>query len=453
MSVSGSPEAGRGFGRIVIISAFLAWKLQLVTPYVALQPNVALQIRSETDHDRTRDGRHRRCTSEPCESDERAEPAWGAVVSLALGVFGLVTAEFLPASLLTPMARDLGVTEGVAGQAVTATAIVGAIAAPTMAIITRRMDRRLVMWMLTVFLIVSNLLAAFASSLSMLLLARVVLGVALGGFWAMSAAMALRLVPMRLMPRAMSIILTGVSLATVTAAPVGAYVGDIWGWRTAFMIATVVGALALLVQIATIPKLPPAGVASFRTLLDVLKRPMIRVALLVVLLVASGHFAGFTYVRPFLEKVPALDIETISLVLLAYGIGGFFGNLAGGFLAERSLKTAVALAPLLIALARHLVAGLGASPAGGGSGGCGLGLCLRRGAGRAADLAGARRARPGRKRRRADGRHVPGGDCAGRGLWRAAGRSCRRRQRFRLLRDGDVAGGPGGFRAGPEAGR
>jgi DHA1 family purine ribonucleoside efflux pump-like MFS transporter len=160
----------------------------------------------------------------------------------------------------------------------------------------------------------------------------------------------------------MSIILTGVSLATVCAAPVGAYVGDIWGWRTAFMIATVVAALALLVQLATIPKLPPVGVASFRTLLDVLERPSIRVALLVVLLVASGHFAGFTYVRPFLEKVPALDIRTISLVLLAYGVGGFFGNFAGGFMAERNLKAAVGFAPLLIAVAALLLLTFGASP-------------------------------------------------------------------------------------------
>lgn len=300
---------------------------------------------------------------DPAETDERAEPAWGAVVSLALGVFGLVTAEFLPASLLTPLAQDLGVTEGTAGQAVTATAVVGAIAAPTMAIVTKRLDRRLVMWGLTVLLILSNLLAAFASSLPVLLIARIMLGISLGGFWSMSAAMAMRLVPMRLMPRAMSIILTGVSVATVCAAPVGAYVGDIWGWRTAFMIAAVVGALAMLVQIATLPKLPPAGVASFRTLLEVIKRPLIRVALLVVLLVASGHFAGFTYVRPFLEKVPALDIETISLVLLAYGIGGFFGNFAGGFMAERSLKTAVGLAPLLIAVAALLLLTIGASPA------------------------------------------------------------------------------------------
>ncbi|TGQ53290.1 MFS transporter [Mesorhizobium sp. M1C.F.Ca.ET.193.01.1.1] len=297
------------------------------------------------------------------EPEERAEPVWGAVVSLALGVFGLVTAEFLPASLLTRLAQDLGVSEGAAGQAVTATAVVGAIAAPTMAIVTKRLDRRLVMWILTVLLIVSNLLAAFASSLSVLLLARVVLGIALGGFWSMSAAMAMRLVPMRLVPRAMSIILTGVSVATVTAAPVGAYVGDIWGWRTAFMIAAVVGALTLLVQLATIPSLPPTAVASFRTLIEVLKRPTIRAALTVVLLVASGQFAGFTYVRPFLETVPVMPIETISLVLLAYGIGGFFGNFAGAFLAERSLKLAVGLAPLLIALSALVMLTLGASPA------------------------------------------------------------------------------------------
>ena len=89
------------------------------------------------------------------------------------------------------------------------------------------------------------------------------LGIGLGGFWSMAAAMAMRLVPMRLMPRAMSIIFTGVSVATVCAAPVGAYVGDIWGWRAAFVIAAVVGAVALLVQMLTLPKLPPSALPSF----------------------------------------------------------------------------------------------------------------------------------------------------------------------------------------------
>lgn len=282
--------------------------------------------------------------------EERAEPLWGAVVSLSLGVFGLVTAEFLPASLLTPLAQDLGISEGTAGQAVTATAVVAAIAAPTMAIATRKIDRRHVMVGLSLLLVVSSLLAAVAWSLPSLLFARLLLGIALGGFWSMSAAIAMRLVPSHVLPRAMSIILTGVSVATVCAAPVGAYVGDVWGWRSAFILAAGVGVVTLIVQFATLPKLPPVGIASFGALFDVSKNPMIRVGLLLVILTASGHFAGFTYFRAFLEQVPALGIETISLVLLAFGIGGFFGNLAGGFLAERSLRSAVTLAPLLMAV-------------------------------------------------------------------------------------------------------
>lgn len=295
-------------------------------------------------------------------TDEEAVPAWGAVVSLTLGVFGLVTAEFLPASLLTPLASDLGISEGAAGQTVTATAVVGAIAAPAMAILTRKIDRRLVMWGLTLLLIASSLLAALAWSLPVLLSARVLLGIALGGFWSMSAAVTLRLVPAHLFPRAMSIILTGVSVATVCAAPVGAYVGDIWGWRTAFMIAAAVGVVTLVVQAVTLPKLPPVGSASIRALADVARNPLIRIGLLFILLAISGQFAGFTYVRAFLEQVPMLGIETVSLVLLAYGIGGFLGNFAGGFVAERSLKTAITLAPLLIAVAMVLLVVFGASP-------------------------------------------------------------------------------------------
>ncbi|WOS66597.1 MFS transporter [Sinorhizobium fredii] len=291
------------------------------------------------------------------ETDERSEPAWAGVISLALGVFGLVTAEFLPASVLTPMAADLGISDGTAGQAVTATAVVGAIAAPTIAIVTRGFDRRLVLWGFTLALILSSLLAAFATNLTMLLAARVVLGIGLGGFWSMMAAIALRLVPMRLVPRAMSIIFTGVSLATVCAAPVGAYIGDLWGWRVTFLVAAALGAVTLIVQMASVPRLPPQSVPSLKLLFDLLRRPSISIGIVTVLLFVSGHFAGFTYVRPFLEKVPALGIEAISLVLLAYGVGGFFGNLVGGFIIERSITAAVGLGTFLIAaMALALVA-------------------------------------------------------------------------------------------------
>lgn len=275
---------------------------------------------------------------------------WPAVISLALGVFGLVTAEFLPASLLTAMAADLGISAGAAGQSVTATALVAAVAAPSVPLLTRRLDRKSVMLALTLMLVVSNALAATASSLGALLVSRVLLGVALGGFWSMAAALALRLVPDTLFARAMSIILTGVSVATVCAAPIGAWMGEHWGWRSAFVAAGVVSVLTLGAQLLTMPQLPPRDHTNLRVLGELLRRPGVRVALLAVLLVISGHFAGFTYIRPLMEDVTHLSVSAISAILLGYGVGGFFGNLAGGFIAERSERQAIVFGGALIAV-------------------------------------------------------------------------------------------------------
>lgn len=290
------------------------------------------------------------------------DPAWAGVVSLSLGVFGLVTAEFLPASLLTPISHDLNVGIGAAGQSVTMTAVVGAVAGPAVVIGTSRIDRRTTLLGLTSLLILSSLLAAFAGGLTTLLIARALLGIALGGFWALSLALAMRLVPGHLMPRAMAIIMTGVSVATVCAAPVGAWVGEVYGWRSAFLIAAGLGGLAFVAQILTLPAMPAAGSAGLATMAAVLRRPAIRIGLLTVLLVVAGHFAGFTFIRPFLETVPHLGIETISGVLLAFGIGGFLGNLFGGFVSERSTRLAIVIAASGIAITTLILAVAGMLP-------------------------------------------------------------------------------------------
>lgn len=285
--------------------------------------------------------------------------AWGAVGALTLGVFALVTSEFLPASVLTPLARDLGVSVGAAGQAVTATAVVGAFAAPLTPVLTGRFDRRLVMWGLMALLSLSNILTVFATNLPMLLVARVLLGASLGGFWSMAAALAMRLVPPASMPKAISLIFTGVSVATVSAAPIGAYVSDTLGWRAAFVIAGVVGAAALLAQLVTLPRLAPTSVPRLAGLLEVGRRPAVATALLGVLLVISGHFAGFTYVRPVLEQITHLDVKAISLTLLAFGVAGFFGNLAGAALVGRDPRLAVLSGAALVGVAALAVVLLG----------------------------------------------------------------------------------------------
>lgn len=158
---------------------------------------------------------------------EPVSPSWAAVFSLAMGVFGLLTAEYLPTSLLTPMAADLGVSEAVAGQAVTVTAAAAMMSGLLTASLTRRIDRRIVLLGFTVLLIISNVLVAVATNMAVLMLMRILLGVALGGFWSMAAAVAMRLVPAALVPRAVSVIFSGIAVATIVAVPLGSYLGDL----------------------------------------------------------------------------------------------------------------------------------------------------------------------------------------------------------------------------------
>ncbi len=293
---------------------------------------------------------------------EQTEARWLGVVSLALGVFALVTAEFLPASLLTPMAADLGVSIGAAGQSVTTTSIVAGFAGIGVVIGTSRLDRRHVLLTLTSLLIISSLIASFSASLPMLLVSRFLLGIGLGGFWAMSVALAMRLVPGHLMPRAMSIIMGGVSLATVCAAPIGAWIGATLGWRYAFAIPAVLGVITLAMQATAIPPLPPTTSASFSKLAAVLRRPAMQLCLGTILLVVTGHFAGFTYIRPFMEDIPHFGVAAISGILLAFGIGGFIGNFIGGYLAGRGPRLGLSVASSGIAAAMFITAFAGASP-------------------------------------------------------------------------------------------
>lgn len=274
-----------------------------------------------------------------------AKPAWRAVWALGLGVFGLITAEFLPASLLTPMAASLGVTEGVAGQTVTATALVALVTGLLITSATKSLDRRWVLMFFTLMQIVSSLLVAFAPSLQVLLLGRLLLGVAIGGFWAMSTATTMRLVPASDVPKALSIIFAGVSIATVVAAPLGSYLGSLIGWRNVFILCVVPGVLALLWQLWVLPSMRPENGGSLRTLLHVLRRPGMIGGLLATIFIFSGHFAFFTYLRPFLETVGRASVETISLILLGFGLANFIGASIAGHLLARNLRLTLALVP------------------------------------------------------------------------------------------------------------
>ncbi|WP_313659834.1 MFS transporter [Pseudomonas coleopterorum] len=280
-----------------------------------------------------------------------ATPAWMAVFSLAMGVFGLLTAEYLPASLLTLMATDLGVSEALAGQAVTVTAVVALLAGLLVPGLTRSIDRRWVLLGFSTLMVASNLLVAVSSSFTVLLLMRILLGIALGGFWSMAAAVAMRLVPSALLPRALSIIFSGIAIGTVVAVPMGSYLGGLYGWRSAFFAAAAVGMVTLAFQSFTLPRLAPRRPARLRTVLEVLLRPGIAMGMFGCVLVHSGHFAMFTYVRPFLEGTTGIGAQGLSLMLLGFGVANFAGTLLAGKLLERHPLATLVSMPALVGVA------------------------------------------------------------------------------------------------------
>lgn len=252
--------------------------------------------------------------------------AWMAVFSLAMGVFGLLTAEYLPASLFTPMALDLGVSEALAGQAVTVTAVVALFAGLLVPGLTRKLDRRVVLLAFSALMIASNLLVAMSSSLTVLLVMRILLGIALGGFWSMAAAVAMRLVPAKFVPRALSIIFSGIAVGTVVSVPLGSYLRGLYGWRSAFVAAAAVGTLTLVFQLFTLPRMAPRKTVQTASVLDLLRRPGIAMGMMGCVLAHTGQYALFTYIRPALESVSHIDVDGLSLILLGFGVTNMLMN-------------------------------------------------------------------------------------------------------------------------------
>lgn len=283
------------------------------------------------------------------------KPAWTAVFALSLGVAGLITSEFLPVSLLTPMAKDLHITEGVAGQAISITAIVAMIASLLITTITKELDRRWVLLAFSLLQIISNILVACAPNFLVLTFGRILLGIAIGGFWTMSAAVAMRLVPQKLVPKALSIVFGAVSVATVVAAPLGSFLGAHLGWQNVFLLAAVLGVIAMLWQAITLPSMAPEEPAHISELWHILKRPKVGMGILANMLVFIGYATFFTYLRPFLETMTGVSVNALSTILLGFGVANLLGTTLSRHLLERNLNLTLILVTFFMAI---VVAGL-----------------------------------------------------------------------------------------------
>ena len=280
------------------------------------------------------------------------QPAyWSGVFAMTLCVFALIASEFMPVSLLTPIAVDLSISEGMVGQGIAISGAFAVITSLTISRVVGNMNRKTLLLLLTALMAVSGVIVALAQNYTIYMIGRALIGVVIGGFWSMSAAMAMRLVPPSDVPRAMAIFNSGNALAMVIAAPLGSYLGSIIGWRGAFFCLVPVALLALIWQWISLPVMQVTTDKTDKapSILGLLRNPIVMIGMLAVSLFFMGQFSLFTYVRPFLETITQVNISTLSLILLGIGVMGFIGTCMINIFLDRRFYTTLIIIPILMA--------------------------------------------------------------------------------------------------------
>ncbi len=272
--------------------------------------------------------------------------AWSAVGAMSMCVAMLIAAEFMPVSLLTPIAADLHASQGAAGQAIAVSGLFAVAASLLIPSLGSRFDRRHVLLALTTVMLASLLLIAAAPNFAFLMLARALLGLTIGGFWALATATLMRLVLRNRVPTALGVMFTGNALATTFAVPMGSYLGALIGWRGAFWALVPLVGVTLVWQWCSLPSMPPQGATPVRKVLGLLRRKNIAVAMLGIVLMYAGAFAAFTYFRPFLTASAHVTVPHLSLLLLALGGAGFAGTYGATASVGRHLYALIRWVPL-----------------------------------------------------------------------------------------------------------
>ena len=290
-------------------------------------------------------------TSTSKDSPPTTQGSWYALLTVAITAFALVTSEFLPIGVLNSIAADLNISPGTAGLVITLPGIMAALAAPLLPVWVKQLDRRYLLIGLTAIMVLANLITALSHSFALLLFSRFFLGIAIGGFWATAIALSGKLAPPHLpIAKATAIVMAGVTLATVLGVPIGTWLSEFLGWRTAFLITAGIGALVIVLELIYLPVLKPEAAIHLRDLPALLREPKARKGLIIILLLGLAHFSSFSFLAPFFKDVAHFSGTTISSLLLLYGIFGIFGNAFAGYSGNLNVRYTFAFIGLCFAV-------------------------------------------------------------------------------------------------------
>lgn len=260
-----------------------------------------------------------------------------ALLTLAVSAFAIGTTEFISVGLLPLIANDLSIPVTTAGLTVSLYALGVTFGAPVLTSLTSRMSRKtLLLWIMIVF-IIGNTLAAFSTTIGLLLVARVISAFSHGVFMSIGSTIAADLVPENRRASAISIMFTGLTVATVTGVPFGTFIGQQLGWRAAFMTIVIIGVIALIANSILVPSHLRKGVkTSFRDQLKLVKNGRLLLLFIITALGYGGTFVVFTFLSPLLQDITGFEEGTVAIILLVYGIAIAIGNMVGGKLSNQN---------------------------------------------------------------------------------------------------------------------
>ncbi|MBB3301722.1 putative MFS family arabinose efflux permease [Rhizobium sp. BK077] len=284
---------------------------------------------------------------------------WAAVTCLSLLTFLLVGLEFMPVSLLTPIAQDLAISEGQAGQAIAVSGLFAVITSLFGNAFLARLDRKTVVLLYTAVLVASSLAVALAPNFLVFLVGRALVGISIGGFWSLSTAILARLASGADLPKAIALLQGGTAFAVVIAAPLGSFLGGLIGWRGTFFITVPIGLAALVWQLAVLPKMPATAAVSVARIFGLLRNRRFAIGMAATSLAFIGQNALSIYLRPFLESVTGVELNGLSMMLLGLGIGGLAGTSIVGFVLRRHLAALLIGLPSGLAMLALLLIALG----------------------------------------------------------------------------------------------
>ena len=260
------------------------------------------------------------------------------LIALAAAAFGIGTSEFVIMGLLPNVAADLGVSIGIAGLLITAYALGVVVGAPIVAVATSKWPRKATLIGLASTFVLGNLCCALSPSYNWLMTARVLTAFCHGAFFGIGAVVAADLVPRAQRSRAIALMFTGLTLANVLGVPLGTWLGQLAGWRSAFWAVCGIGLCAVLALWRWLPGRLPMQQTNIMSEFRVLKNLKVLWPLLASVLASAALFCVFTYIAPLLQEVSGISEHGVTGVLLLYGVALTVGSTIGGRLGGRHLE-------------------------------------------------------------------------------------------------------------------